>query len=60
MIEKFSFAISDPVHFEVNWVFKATELTNINVDKENTENFPNVNIIYINYLNQVWLTKTWH
>ena len=50
MIEKFSFTMSDPVHFEVNWVFNATELTNINVVRENTENFPSVSIIYIKYL----------
>ena len=34
-----SFTISDPVYFEVNRVFKATELTNINnVVRENAEN----------------------
>ena len=48
MIGKFSFTMSGPVHFEENWVFKATELTNINVVRENTENFPSVTIIYIN------------
>ena len=29
VILKFSFTISDPVHFEVNWIIKATGLTNI-------------------------------
>ena len=50
VIGKFSFTISDPVHFEVNWIVKATELTNINVVRENTENFPSVSIIYIKCL----------
>ena len=50
VIGKFSFTVSDPVHFEVNWVFKATDLTIINVVRENTENFPNVSIMYIKYL----------
>ena len=49
MIGKF-FTITDSVHFEVNWVFKATDWTNINVVRENTEDFPSVNIIYIKYL----------
>ena len=49
--------ISDPVYYEANWVFKATELTSINnVVRENTENFPNINKMYIKYLNKVWLT----
>ena len=47
---KLSFKILEPVHFEVNLVFKATELTNINEVRKNTENFPNVNIIYNKYL----------
>ena len=49
VIGKFFLTISDPVHFEVNWVFKATKLANINVVRENTENFPRVsnNIYYI-------------
>ena len=29
VIGKFSFAISGTVHFDVNWIFKATELTDI-------------------------------
>ena len=58
MIGKFSFTISDPVHFEVNWVFKATELTNISVFRENIENFPSVSIIYIIYISIInTLTK---
>ena len=31
VIEKFSFKISDPVQFKVNWVFQAKNLTNMNV-----------------------------
>ena len=31
VIEKFSFVISDPVQFKVNWVFQARNLTKINV-----------------------------
>ena len=51
MIGKFSFTISKPVHFEVNWIFKATELTNINnAVRKNTKNVPNINRIYIKYL----------
>ena len=50
MIGKLSFAISDPVYFEVNWVFKVTELTNIKVVRGNTTNLPIVNVIYIKYI----------
>ena len=32
------------------WFFKATELTNTNEIRENTENVPSVTIIYIKYL----------
>ena len=50
MIGKFSLTIYDPVYFELNWVFKTTELSNTNVVRENAENFPYVNRIYIKYL----------
>ena len=43
MIGKFSFTISGPVHFEVNWIFKATELTSVNnVARESAKDLPNV------------------
>ena len=50
MIGEFSFTIFGPVYFEVNWMFKATELTNINLVRENSDSFSNVNIIHIKYL----------
>ena len=44
VIEKFPFTISGPFHFEVNCIFKATELTSINnVIRVSTKKLPNVN-----------------
>ena len=43
VIGKFPFTISGPFHFEVNCIFKATELTRINnVIRESSKKLPNV------------------
>ena len=43
VIGKFSFTISGLVHFEVNWIFKAAELTSVNnVAREGAKDLPNV------------------